>query len=61
VRLSLDGLSFSFYSIFVPFYPLDRKNSRLKFLRWVGGPIPQLGAVPFVTIMYTHVYIRYAG
>ena len=32
--------------LFVPVFPLDRNNSELKFWRWVGGPIPQLGAVP---------------
>ena len=26
---------------FVPVFPLDGNNSGLKFLRWVGGPIPQ--------------------
>ena len=29
-----------------PPFPLDRNNSGLKCLRWIGGPIPQLGAVP---------------
>ena len=43
---SLDGLSFSLCSIFVPAFPLDRNNSGLKFLRWVGVPISQLGAMP---------------
>ncbi|EDL41692.1 mCG148474 [Mus musculus] len=28
---------------FVPAFPLDRYNSGLKFLRWVGGPIPTGG------------------
>jgi hypothetical protein len=28
---------------FVPAFPLNRKNSGLKFLRWVSGPTPQLG------------------
>ena len=32
--------------LFVPVFPLDRSNSGLKFWRWVGGPIPQLGAMP---------------
>ena len=32
--------------LFVPIFPLDRSNSGLKFWRWMGGPIPQLGAVP---------------
>jgi hypothetical protein len=26
-------------------FPLDRNNSGLKFLRWIGGPIPPLGAM----------------
>ena len=30
-------------SHFVPIFPLDRRNSRLKFWRLVGGPIPQPG------------------
>jgi hypothetical protein len=30
----------------VPVFPLDRSNSGLKFWRWVGGPIPQPGAIP---------------
>jgi hypothetical protein len=29
-----------------PVFPLDRSNFGLIFLRWVGGPIPQPGAVP---------------
>ena len=33
----------SLFHIFVPVFPLDRSNSWLKFWRWVGGPIPQLG------------------
>jgi hypothetical protein len=32
--------------LFVPAFPFDRKNSGLIFLRWVGGPIPQQGAMP---------------
>ena len=31
---------------FVPVFPLERSNSGLKFWRCVGGPIPQLGALP---------------
>ena len=42
---SLDSLSFSLCSIFVAAFLLDRNNSGLKFLRWVGGPIPLMGAV----------------
>ena len=32
--------------LFDPAFPLDRINSGLIFLRWVGGPILQLGFVP---------------
>jgi hypothetical protein len=32
--------------LFVPVFPLDRRNSGLMCLRWLGGAIPQLGAVP---------------
>ena len=35
---------------FVPAYPFDRRNSELLFLRWVGGPILQPGAVPIYSI-----------
>ena len=45
VRQSLEGLFFSLCFIFVPEFPLDRNNSGLKILMWVGGPIPQLGAM----------------
>ena len=38
---SLDDLLFSL-SIFVNAFPLDRNNSGLKIVRWVGDPIPQL-------------------
>jgi hypothetical protein len=31
--------------VFVPAFPFDRRNSELIFLKWVGGPIPQLGAM----------------
>jgi len=44
------SLWMAFPSVSDPFlvrvFSLDRKNSGLKFLRWVGGPIPQTGAVP---------------
>jgi hypothetical protein len=43
VGWSLDGLSFCLCSIFVSVFPLDRNISELKFLRCVGGHIPQLG------------------
>ena len=32
--------------LFILCYPVDRNNSRLKILRWVGGSIPQPGAMP---------------
>ena len=35
-----------YVSFFVPVFPLNRNTSRLTILRYVGGPIPQLGAVP---------------
>jgi hypothetical protein len=35
-----------FALLFVPVFPLDRSNSGLIFLKWVGGVIFQLGAVP---------------
>lgn len=31
--------------LFVPEFPFDRRNSGFTFLRWVGSPIPQHGAV----------------
>jgi hypothetical protein len=36
----------SLLHFFVPVFPLDRSISGLKTLRWVGGPIPQLGTMP---------------
>jgi hypothetical protein len=45
-----EGLWMAFPSVsallFVPAFPSDRSNSGLSILRWVGGLIPQLGAVP---------------
>ena len=40
-------MAFSLVSapFFVPVFPLDRNNSRLKILRWMGGSIPLLGAM----------------
>jgi hypothetical protein len=32
--------------LFVLAFPSDRRNNGLIFLRWVVGPIPQLGAMP---------------
>jgi hypothetical protein len=54
VEWSLVGFSFSLCFIFVSAFPLDRTkclpldrdNSGLKILRWVGGPIPPLRVVP---------------
>ena len=43
---TLDSLCFSLCSIFVPVFHLDRKISGFKNLRCMGGPVPQLGAVP---------------
>jgi hypothetical protein len=37
--------------LFVPVFPSDRSNSGLKFWKWVGGPIPQLGE-PYLTSGY---------
>ena len=46
VGRSLGCLSFSICSIFfVLTFPLGRNNSGLKILRWIGGPIPHLGAM----------------
>ena len=35
----------SLLHIFVPAFHLDRNNCELNILRWVGGPIPRLGAM----------------
>ena len=44
--VTLDGLSFSLYSIFFSLLSLsNRNNSGLKILGWVDGLIPQLGPV----------------
>jgi hypothetical protein len=32
--------------LFVHAFPLNKNNSGLKFLRWMGSPIPELGVVP---------------
>ena len=45
-----DGLSVS-APLFVPAFSFDRRNSGLIFLRWVDGPIPQLGAMPNLWIL----------
>ena len=45
VGQSLGGLSVSATFLVIEF-PADRNNSGLKFLRWVSGPFPQLGAMP---------------
>jgi hypothetical protein len=37
--------------LFVPVFLLDRSNSVLIVLRWVCGPIPQLGAMPNLWIL----------
>ena len=48
VGQSLDGLSYSLRSIFVPAFPLQTDNSGLNILRWVSGPFPQLTAMPML-------------
>jgi hypothetical protein len=35
-----------FDPLFVPEFPLDKSNYRLKFLRWVGSFFPQQGDMP---------------
>jgi hypothetical protein len=45
VGQSLGSLSFSLCSNLVPEFPLGRNNFGLKFLKWVSGAIPQLGAM----------------
>ena len=42
----LDDFFFSFCSIVCSCLSSDRNISGLTILRWVGGPIPQLGVVP---------------
>jgi hypothetical protein len=37
-------------SLLFPEFPLDRNNSGLNFLRWVGDPLPQLRSVPIYWI-----------
>jgi hypothetical protein len=49
----------AFPSIFFPFFVsaflLDRNNSGLKILRWMGGPSPQLGAMTMYWIWILQV------
>ena len=40
----------SLLPFFVPAFPLDRKNSGLKILRWAGYSIPQLGQMSIYLI-----------
>jgi len=44
--------------LFVPAFPLDRNNSELIFLRWVGGPIPHVGAMPNLRIWFSLPFIE---
>jgi hypothetical protein len=37
---------------FVPTFPFDRRNSELIFLRYVGGPNPQLGVMDMVSTKF---------
>ena len=46
-------LPFLFYSF--PALHFDRRNFELIFLRWVGSPIPQLGAMPIHWIWFLQV------
>ena len=52
-------MSFSSVSApyFVPAFTFDRGNSVLNFLRWVGGPIPQLLMFPIHCIWSLQVFI----
>jgi hypothetical protein len=57
VGQSLDGLSFSLCSIFLPAFPLDRDNSGLKNLRWVGDFNPPLGDHIYLLEVVSSCYI----
>jgi hypothetical protein len=43
---SLESLCFSLCSTFCPFISFRQEQFGLKFLRRVGGPLSQMGAVP---------------
>ena len=45
----------------VPVFPLDRNNSGLKFLRWVGGPTPQMRAVLMNWVRFYLPSVGYFG
>jgi len=45
--------------LFVPVCPLDRSNSGLKFWRWMGALIPQLGAKPNLWIWSQQFSLRF--
>jgi hypothetical protein len=61
VGQSLDGLTFSFWSIYVPEFPLDRDNSGLKILRGMDSPIPPLGAMSVFWRWSLRFYLPVAG
>ena len=47
--------------LFVPLFPIDRNNSELKFCRCVGGPIPQLGAMPNLWLLTRPILLPDSG
>ena len=47
--------------LFVPLFPIDRNNSELKFCRCVGGPIPQLGAMPNLWLLSRQILLPDSG
>jgi hypothetical protein len=47
--------------LFAPAFPLDKNNSVLIFLRWVGGSIPQPGAMPNLWIWSLQVLSPFVG
>jgi hypothetical protein len=47
--------------LFVPAFPFESWNSRLIFLRWVGDPMPQLGAVPITGYDLYRFYLPFVG
>jgi hypothetical protein len=48
-------------SLFVPIFPLDSSNSRLKILRWMGEPISQPRAMPNLWIWSLQVLFLFVG
>jgi hypothetical protein len=52
---SLDSLSFCFYSIFVPAFPLDRNNSGSQYLKIHQWPHPFTGVPVYLLEMFSLV------